>query len=171
LTGPKIDISKDIYNEFNLLIGKKCNRDVAGILSVMKQLQKSGAEVTGTQLQKLISRYSPSFQLGNASLYNAIGLIGSLKNENGLVTLRTIGGKSIIYNHLNLGDGSRFSLTFFNNGDLSAGIISGFKLIVNKEMLLLNNILIDYSSGKMIVDFDYDHTLKTVSTGVLPVLK
>ena len=171
LTGSNIDISKDIYNGYNLLIGKKYNRDVAGVLSVMKQLQKSGAEVTGVQLQKLISRYSPSFQVSNALLYNAIGLIGLLKNENGLVTLKTIGGKSIIYHHLNLGDGSRFSLTFFNNGDLSVSIISGFKLIVNQGLLLLNNILIDCSSGKMIVDFDYDHTLKTVSTGVLPVLK
>jgi hypothetical protein len=42
-------------------------------------------------------------------------------------------------------------------------MISGFKCFVNPLTFSLNGLLIDNSSGNMVIDYDHDHTLKTVS--------
>jgi len=129
----------------------------------MKLLQKSGAEVAGIQLQTLIAQHNPTFQVNNASLFKAIGQVGLLKNKNGIVTLNTIGRKPILYGNLKLEDGARFNICVFDNGDLSVSMIEGFQKMVNQLALTLNSLLIDSSSGNMILDFYHDHTLKTVS--------
>jgi hypothetical protein len=162
----KPDISDEIYKEYKLLIGSKCHPKVAGIIAVMKLLQKIEPEITGIQLQKLITHYNSSFPVNNPGLFKSIGLIRQLKNENGNLLLRTVDGKPVMFGNLRLGDSARFSLSAFGNGDLSIGIISGFHIIVNQTILPLNNLLIDCSSGNIILDYDPDHTLKTVSFGI-----
>ena len=160
----KSDVFSD---EFNKQVEKKSHPAVEGVLGLMKLLEKSGTEVTGNQLQNLLIRYNPIFQVNNASFFNAIGQVDYLKNENGIVVLKTIGGKKILYGNLKLEDGARFNLSVFDNGDLSVGIISGFQKVVMQVALPLNSLLIDSSSGNMILDFDHDHTLKTVSLGII----
>jgi hypothetical protein len=157
----------DVFNDFNMQVDKNSHPTVAGVLALMNLLQKSGTEVTGNQLQNLIIRYNPTFQANNASFFNAIGQVDHLKNENGIVVLKTIGGKTILYSNLKLEDGARFNISVFDNGDLSFGIISGFQKLVMQVALPLNSLLIDSSSGNMILDFDHDHTLKTVSLGII----
>jgi len=156
-----------VSNENSLSGEKTSHPKVAGVLAVMTQLQGSGSEVTGNQLQTLLIRHYPSFKANNVSLFNAIGQVERFKNENGIVLIQTIGSKPILYNNLKLADGARFSISVFDNGDLSVGIISGFQKVVMQVPLTLNNILIDGSSGNMILDFDHDHTLKTVSTATI----
>ena len=153
-----------VSNEKSLSGEKKSPPKLAGILAVMDLLRRSGSELTGNQLQALLIRHYPTFKVNNAVLFNAIGQVQMLKNENGIVILQTIASKPILYNNLKLEDGARFNVSVFENGDLSVGIISGFQKVVMQVPLTLNKILIDGSSGNMILDFDHDHTLKTVST-------
>ncbi|NEW82911.1 MAG: hypothetical protein GZ094_11180 [Mariniphaga sp.] len=166
-TSTKSDISKDIYNEYSFLIKNKCHPKVAGVIAVMKLLQKTGAEVTGKQLQALITQYNPTFPAKNASLFHAIGQVGLLKNENGIVTLNTIGCKPILYANLKLEDEARFNVSGFDNMDLSVNMIEGFRKAVKEVSLTLNSLLIDSSSGNLVLDYDHDHTLKTVSLEII----
>ena len=160
------DFPVDFNKEYNLLIKNKCHQQLAGIVAVMKLLKKSGTIVTGNQLQKLVTLCSPSFQVDNAALFKMIGQIQFFKNENGNLSLRTIGGKPLIYNNIKIEDGARFNLSFFDNGDLSVGILSGFQKIVKQVTLPLNSLLFDISSGNLILDYDHDHTIKTISPGI-----
>jgi len=166
-TANKSDISAEIFKEYNLLIGSKCQTKMAGIVAVLKTIQKTESEVTGIQLQRLITRYDPLFPINNPWLFKVVGLIQQLKNENGILSLRTIGGKPFIFSNIKLEDGARFNLSFFGNGDISIGIISGIHLVVKQVKLPMSSILIDCSSGNMIIDYDHDHTLKTVSFGMV----
>jgi len=166
-TSTKSDISKDIYNEYSFLIKNKCHPKVAGVIAVMKLLQKTGAEVNGKQLQALITQYNPTFPAKNASLFHAIGQVGLLKNENGIVTLNTIGCKPILYANLKLEDEARFNVSGFDNMDLSVNMIEGFRKAVKEVSLTLNSLLIDSSSGNLVLDYDHDHTLKTVSLEII----
>ncbi len=153
-----------VSNENSLSVEKKSHPKVTGVLAAMKLLRRSGSVMTGNQLKALLISYYPTLKVNNAPLFNAIGQIELLKNENGIVLLQTIGRKPILYNNLKLENGARFNVSVFDNGDLSVGIISGFHKIVMQVPLPLNNILIDSSSGNMILDFDHEHTQKTVST-------
>lgn len=166
-TGLKSVISGEVYNESIKFTDKKCNPKVSGLFTVLKLLRKSGMEVTGNQLQTLITRHYPTFSVNNSSLFKAIGQVELLKNENGIVTIKTMARKPIFYSDLKLEDGAKFNISIFDNGDLSVGVISGFQKVVLSEALPLNNVLIDSSSGDLILDYDHDHTLKTVSLGII----
>lgn len=166
-TTAKYDISGGIFNECTLLKGRGCRPEVAGVAALLRLLQKPGAEITGNQLQTLILHSKSSFSVDYPSLFKTIGQIGMLKNENGIISLRTIDGKSLIFNELIVSNGTRLTVSVFDNGDLSVGIISGFQKVVNQMMLSLNKLLIDCSSGNVILDYDHDHTMKTVSVETL----
>jgi len=160
------DISYDFNKEFSLLIGKKFNTKVSYTLALMKFIAKNGTEVTGKQLQTYIVRHYPTFQVNNASLFKTIGQIKKLKNDNGIVSLHTLGGKLISFSNLKLEDGARFNISFFGNGDVNIHIISGIQRSIGQMEWPLNSILIDSSSGDLIIDYDHDHTIKTVSLGI-----
>ena len=49
-----------------------------------------------------------------------------------------------------------------DNGDARIDGISGFQNTANPVLLPLNSLLIDSSTGNVIIDYDDDHTLKTV---------
>ena len=167
LTAGKTDILGVLFKEYNYLIGKRCHPKVAGLISIMKFLLKPGMEVTGKQIQTFVNCVNKSVSVEAPSLLKTLGQIGKLKNENGIVSLKTIDNKPLIFDKLRLEDGAKFNISVFDNGDLSIGIISGFQMVVYQVVLYLNSLLIDYSSGNLMLDYDSDHTLKTVSSGAL----
>lgn len=165
-TDSKSDNSKDFFNQYYASDDKKSNLKVEGVLEILKFLQKSGSQVKGTELQAKIKLGYPAFEVNNESLYKAIGQIAILRNDNGIVSLKTIGGKPILYSNLIFQDGARFNISVFDNGDLSVKIITGFDKIVARLPLPLNSLLVDRSSGNLILNYDIDHTIKTVSLAI-----
>ena len=156
------DNKAGITKFFNRLTAARCNPKVTPILAVLKWLQNPGNEVSGVQIQELITGKMPAFRIENPALFTLWGRINVLKNENGIISLKTSDYKSLVFNSLRIENGARFVISIFGNGDTSLGVISGFQNIGNPVLLPLNNLLIDFSSGNMIMDYDYDHTLKTI---------
>lgn len=95
-------------------------------------------------------------------MFNLYGRIARLKNENGIISLKTNDYKSLVLNNLRIEDGARFLISEYDNGDTRLDVISGFQNIANPVLLPLNSLLVDFSAGNLIIDYDEDHTLKTV---------
>ena len=161
-TAPKQDNTGEMTKIGNFLTRMNCHPKVTGIMTVLRWLQKPGNEVTGSQIQAYMVSWNPSFATDHPLLFMTLGRISLLKNENGIVTIKTVDYKSVIFNSLRVEDGARFKISVYGNNDLSAEIISGIKNIVNPVLLSLNSLLIDFSSGNFILDYDHDHTLKTL---------
>jgi len=160
------DISLEFLKIYNLLLVNKCHPNVAGIVSLVKLIQKLGISVSGRQLQILITHSNPSFQIHNNAFFKAIGQAQQFKYENGIISMRTITGKPLIFDNMKFEDGARFNFSFYSNGDLSLKMISGCQMFVKQVALPLNSLLFDVSSGNIIVDYDHDHTNKTISRGI-----
>jgi hypothetical protein len=159
----KTDSAAEMLKTGNFLKRINCHPKVTGIIMVLRWLQQEGKAVTGNQIQKLMTSTNPSFSTNHPLLFQALGRIASLKNENGIVTVKTIDYKSFTINPLRFEDGARFIISVLGNNDLAVNMISGFKCFVNPLTFSLNGLLIDNSSGNMVIDYDHDHTLKTVS--------
>ncbi len=156
---PELGLAKELES----LATIKCDPKVSAILTVLKWLQKPGNEITGLQIQALLNLSNPLFASNSPSLFKTFGQIALLKNRNGVITLSTNNYKSILLNNLKVENGAEFTISPFSNGDLSVNCVSGFRNIVNQVILSMNSLLIDRSAGNVILDYDYDHTLKTVS--------
>ncbi len=156
-------IFNEIAKSYESLKENKCSPKVAGICAVLKWLQKPGTEISGTQVQSFIARKIPSYATDFPYVFNSIGRIEQLKNENGIISLKTTDFKSLILNSLRIENGARFISSDCGNGDTYLSVVSGFQNIGNPLILPLNNLLIDCSAGTLILDYDFDHTLKTIA--------
>ena len=156
---PELDLAKELEAMARL----KYDPKVTPILTVLKWLYKPGNEITGPQIQTLINLSNPLFAIDHPTLFKTLGQIALLKNSNGVVTLSTNDYKSILLNNLRVENGAEFTISPFGNGDLSVNCVSGFRNIINQLILSVNSLLFDCSAGNVILDYDYDHTLKTVS--------
>ncbi len=170
-TTASTDIPGSIYKEYNSLVKNKYQPTTAGILALIKLLQNHGAQITGSQIQTSLTKHEPSYQVKHPLFFKAMGRIEKLVTDNGVVTLTIIGGKPITLTNLVIDDGARFYLRSFGNGDISVGIISGVRKMIKEVVLPVNSLLIDSSSGNLIVDYDYDHTVKTIPVSVLNSLQ
>ena len=162
-SGSASDISGEANRSYTSLKGITYHPKVAGISAVLKMVQKPGSEINGSQIQKFIRKNTPSFEAEFPVLFSSFGRIATLKNENGIITLGTTDYKSLIFGNLKVENGARFLSTVCENGDTSISCISGFENIRNPVNLPVNSLIIDSSSGNLILDYDHDHTLKTVS--------
>ena len=166
-SGTPKNISGEILKEEATLLMKKCHPKIAGFFAVMKLLQKPGSEVTGLQIQTVINQHNFSFQHNFSGLFRTIGQVERLYNENGVITIQTVGNHPIIFRSLRISSGARFNLSGFDNNDLLIHVISGFSRSISQISLTVNSLFVDYSSGDFILDYDYDHTQKTVSLDML----
>ena len=164
-------ISAEIKKEHSRLISEKCNPAVAGIAAILHLLENPGVEIRGSLLMSLLNQYNPSFRSLNSQLYNALAQIDLIRNENGNISIRTIGQKSINLSGIKMTSNALIKLDHFGNGDISIGIISGFEAGNGGNLIPLNNILVDVSSGNLIFDYDSDHTLRTIDLNRLLVKK
>jgi len=158
----KSDNYGDLNKEFKLLKSANCNPKVEALLAVLNLLQREDHEVTGKQIQMFINQNNPLFATVYPSQFNLYGRIALLKNEGGIITLKTCDFKSLVFNNLRIEDGARFMIKQCDNGDALIEVLYGFQNIANPILLPLNSLLIDFSAGNLIVDYDEDHTLKTI---------
>ena len=152
----------EIMKGSKLLKSQQCNPKVEGLLAVLKLLQRDGCEITGNQIQKYVNHINPFFSTVYPSIFNSYGRISLLKNEGGIISIKTNDYKSLVFNNLKIENGGRFMIAECDNGDARIDAISGFLNMANPVLLPLNNLLIDSSAGSLIIDYDDDHTLKTV---------
>lgn len=158
-----VNVSSEITKEVFRLLKNKCNPSAAGISGVLNTLTIPGTEIKGSQLQALINQYNPSFSRLNPQFYSAIGQIDMLKNESGIISIKTVAQKSITLPGIRMADNARIMLDRFGNGDSSVGVISGFTVGDQNTWIPLNKMLLDISSGNVILDYDADHTLRTIN--------
>jgi len=165
------NIPSDIKKEHSLLISAKCNPAVAGLAAVLQTIEIQGTELKGNQLQALLNQDNPSFGILNPRLYNAIGQIETIRNENGIISIATIDRKSIILPGIKFTNNAQIILDRFGNGDISIGIISGISVGNQAIWISLNSLLIDLSSGNLVFDYDNDQSLRTVNFNKVIVRK
>lgn len=151
-----------LYQEFKRLKNANGNPKVEGLLAVLKLLQKENCEITGKQIQLFINHENPLFATIYPLMFNMYGRIAVLINEDGIISLKTSDFKSLVFNNLKIENGARFKITQCDNGDALIEVISGVQNMVNPVLLPLNSLLIDSSAGNLIIDYDEDHTLKTM---------
>ena len=157
------DILTEISKNDNTATGKQCHPKVAGIVTVMKWLRKPGNAITGEQIEEFIIRNNSLLPVNRPALFKMLGRIALLKNENGIVLLKTIDYKSLYFFNLKLENEARFTISNFDNGDFDFRVVTGIYHMINPVMLPLNSLTIDCSSGNLVLDYDSGHTLGKVS--------
>jgi hypothetical protein len=167
------DLAFEDANEFNtitflkeesdMLISNNVDRSVAGLMAVINLIKSSGMIIPGSAAQEALDMYNPQFSSSSPSIYENIGKVTFMKNNNGIINIKTNNNKPVSFDKIKINDGAEIKIASLQNGNEQINILSGIE--VGKAFIWynLNLIKIIQNTGDLVFDYDTDHTQKIVN--------
>lgn len=152
-----------LKEETDRQIQENCNPSVAGLFSALMLLREGNSSLSGKSVQAAFEKYNPGFRKNSPNLYQSIGKISMVKNEQGIITINTEDQKPIGLDRMKISHNTRVKLSLLANGDARIDILGGVKVGKSIIWFNLNYIKLFRSSGTMLFDYDSDHSQVTIN--------
>jgi len=153
-------LAESLKVEAEKLVSENCNRDISGLFAMLNHVKYTGFQVSGEDVQLAIDMNDPEFKDEYTELYNSMGKINLVLNNDGIVMVETMNGKSITIREMKIKDGSQLKLTSFESGDAQIDILSGVSVGKLFIWFDLNYVKMYKKNGNMLFDFASDHLQK-----------
>lgn len=157
------NIIESLKTESDKLIAAKYERTIAGVFSVMNLIKLTGIKISGEDVKKAFDKYNPGFKKLYPEIYENIGKINFMLNNDGIIKLETVDGGAAYIDKLKIVSGSTLKIVSFENGDAQIDVLSGIavgKLVVWFD---LNFVKLYKLNGNLLFDYDSDHTQKVMN--------
>jgi hypothetical protein len=157
------DPVESLKKENDKLIAEKCEPGIAGLFAVLNLINSTGNSLPGSNAQKALDQYNPSFKKKSPEIYDNIGKIEFIKNAQGIVTIRTNDGKDVNFGAAKVTNNSKMKISMYNSGNSQIDILSGIQ--VGKAIIWynLNYVRLFKDTGDLLFDYDSEHTQKKVN--------
>ncbi|MEG1692170.1 MAG: hypothetical protein RR312_02135 [Bacteroidales bacterium] len=163
----KLDLSttqsivEELRKQYNLNITNKVEHGISGLLAAIYLVNQKGIPISGDIVVQALDKYNPSFKQKCPKIYSNIKRINILKNEEGMIILKTSDGKSVSFDKVKVKTDSKMKLVNMPDNNIKVDIISG--IVVGKAVIWfpLNNVVLYEKTGDMLFDYDKDHTKRT----------
>lgn len=154
-----------LKEESDALVSINVDKSVAGLMAVINLIKYSGMIIPGSAAQEALDRYNPQFSSSSPSIYENIGKVTFMKNNNGIINIKTNNNKPVSFDKIKINDGAEIKIASLQNGNEQINILSGIE--VGKAFIWynLNLVKIIQNTGDLVFDYDTDHTQKIVNMG------
>jgi len=159
----EFDLLTSLKTESDNLIANNYEKHIAGLFSVLNHIKYNGIKISGEEVLQALDKYNPDFKSEYSGVYESIGMINFMVNDDGIISMETTGGKSITIDKLKISNNSTIKITSFTSGDAQLDVLSG--LSVGKLFIWfdLNFVTLLKGSGDLLFDYDTDHSQKTLN--------
>ena len=157
------DIPALLKAENDRLIGLKYDKGIAGLFAAINMIKDNRAVLPGKEVKKTLDKYNPSFKTISPKIYDAIGNITLIANNNGIIIVQTVDGDDISFDKIKMESNTKIKINILANGDAVIDIISGVKVGKVVVWYKMNFIKLFKTSGDLLFDYDSDHTQKRVN--------
>ena len=151
-----------IRNAYKRYMDKDYQTSAAGLLAFVDAITPKGATVSGEELQGLLGGQNSSFKSKNPDMYSKIAQISVTKNRNGIINIHTKEEKPIDVDLMRISNNSHMEIVRYSEGHSRLRFLSGVSVGKSFIRYTLNSIDIT-SDGKLVFDYDSDHTQKSIS--------
>ena len=151
-----------LKDENDALIADHTNNSIAGLFAVFNLIKNNGMSLAGKDAQKALDNYNPSFKQKSPDIYENIGKINFVKNDDGIISLQTH-TKHVSFSNIRVDNNAKIKIISLKNGNDKVDVISGIRVGKMFVWFDLNSIELNRYSGNLLFDYDSDHTLKTVN--------
>ncbi len=152
-----------LKEESDLLISNNIDRSVAGLMAVINLIKSSGMIIPGSAAQEALDMYNPQFRYSSPSIYENIGKVTFMKNNNGIINIKTNNNKPVSFDKIKINDGAEIKIASLQNGNEQLNILSGIEVGKGFIWYDLNFIKIIQNTGDLVFDYDTDHTQKIIN--------
>jgi len=157
------DIPTLLKSENDKLIALKYEKAIAGLFAAINLIKSNQAVLPGKEVQKALDKYNPYFKKSSPKIYEAIGKITFIKNNNGIIILQTSDGSAISIDKIRMESNSKIKVNIFSNGDALIEALSGVKVGKAIVWYKMNYIKLFKDSGDLLFDYDSDHSQRKVN--------
>ena len=137
--------------------------EIASLLAIVNQLNTTRGSLTGDVMQHTIDVNNPQTAEKSPSVYQQFGNVEFIRNNQGIVTVRTTDGKPAQFNSIKLANNSKFKISIYSTGNAQIDFLSGSQYGDNQVWHNLNFIKLYKISGNLTFDYDIDHSRLTMS--------
>lgn len=151
------DAVQALKSENDRLIDERYEKSIAGLFAVVSVAQSNGVVIPGSMAQEAIDKYNPGFKSKNPQIHKMIPRIHFIKNQQGIITLKTDNGKDINIDMMRVSNDARLKVVMLDSGDARIEVLSGIKVGKAIWWYKLNSITLYKASGDLLFDYDSDH--------------
>lgn len=130
-----------------------------GIFASIKLLSQNGGSISGEVVKNLLNKHNPEFQKNNPGIYKSLSSMQFVINKGGIVKIQTENGKDISLSAMRIENNSNMQIVKTTDKSYKLSFLNGVE--VGKAVVWYNLNYINLNSdGKLIFDYDDDHTKK-----------
>lgn len=157
-SGESFDAVEAIKAENDRLISEKYNKTIAGLFAIVKLVQSGGLSIPGSAARDVLDKYNPTFKNEFPGIFKVISNVNFIKNEQGIVTIKTDGGKDLPIDMMRVKNDAQIKIEMFENGDARIEVLSGIRVGKAVWWYDLNHIVLYKTNGDLLFDYDADHS-------------
>ena len=155
ITTLKSEVDKEISNN--------CEKTIAGLFAAVKLVRLNNISISGKELQQAFELYNPGFKTTAPIVFDRLGKLQLIKNEAGIVTIRTDEEKPVLIDKMKIANNTRLKVVSLPNGDARFDVLDGVKVGKAFIWFKVNSVRLFRSNGNVLFDYDSDHTQKMMN--------
>ena len=161
--GSDLDIPKVLYETDLKLKDSEYETTIAGLFSALRLLKANTIEIQGSQIKTTFDDYNDKFSTYASGIYENLALMRFVKNEKGIVTIKTFDEKPIILDKIKIGNDARIRIVAYKSGNILVEVISGIYVGGGNYWLDMNSIKLFRDTGDLLFNFDTDNSVKKLN--------
>jgi len=172
--GNKIDlISLGLETSFNVVISLKdetdkqvasnCEKTISGLFGAFSLMKYNNVILSGKEIQQAFEKYNPRFKEVAPMIFERLGKLKMIKNNEGIVTVMTEEGKPVLIDKLKILNDTRLKVVHLPTGDTRIDILNGIKVGKALIWFSLNYVRLFRTNGNVLFDYDSDHSQITLN--------
>ena len=161
--GSDLNIPEVLYETDIKLKQNEYESTIAGLFSALNLLKANAIEIQGTQIKTTFDKYNNQFSSYASGIYENLANMRFIKNNKGIITIKTIDNQPIILDKIKIGNDARIRIVKYKSGNIQVEVISGIYVGGGNYWLDMNSIKLFKETGDLLFDFDTDNSVKKMN--------
>lgn len=140
------------------LISSQVHPSIAGLFAVTQLIQNNGFVIPGAAAQAALMKYNPDFSKKYPEMFENIGKVRFMKNQEGIVTILSDNKKSVKFEQVKVSNDARMRVIPLSDGNQKIEVINGIEVGKLFVWFDLNYVKLFKENGDMLFDYDDDHS-------------
>ncbi len=161
--GDLTDVPNVLYKTDKKLKEKEYEATIAGLFAALNLLKANTVEIQGSNIKDAFDTYNKSFKNYASGFYENLKDMKFLKNEKGIVSIKTSDGEPIFLDKIKINNDARIRIVKYKSGNILVEVLSGIYVGGGNYWLDMNSIKLFKESGDLLFNFDTDNSVKKLN--------
>ncbi|MFH1937462.1 MAG: SBBP repeat-containing protein [Bacteroidota bacterium] len=157
------NVTSTLKEENDKQLSVNTEKTIAGLFAAISLIRVNNVAISGKAVQDAFSKYNPGFKQVAPKVFNCIGKVQVMKNNEGIVTVTTEDQDPVVLDKIKIYHDARLKVTMLPSGDAKMEILGGVKVGKAFIWFPLNYVRLFRTNGNVLFDYDDDHSQVTLN--------